>query len=240
MDWTLLQYECVDSTNAVLKRMPEAAHGTVVCSQRQTAGRGRLGRSFASAEGGLYLSLLLKRPEPLDRLLHVTPMVAVAVRRAVFQACGLWLQIKWVNDLLMDGRKVCGILVETAPEGGIIIGIGINCNTRQFPPELEALAASLHERCEEVQREQLLTALLEQLQAMDEELISGKEPWLREYAEACVTIGRQVCLIGSGESREAFAEGIDENGGLLVRFEDGTRTVVTMGEASVRGLQGYV
>ena len=93
----VIQLEEVSSTNAVLKAMPEAKHGTVLLAKRQTAGRGRLGRSFASPEGGLYLSWLLCRKETPEQLLHLTPMVAVAVRRAIADACGLWTDIKWIN-----------------------------------------------------------------------------------------------------------------------------------------------
>ena len=128
-NWTLIRYKTIDSTNTALKTMTDATHGTILCSSVQTAGRGRLGRSFHSEEGGLYLSLLLKRQEPLDQLLHLTPMVAVAVRRAIKDVCSLDADIKWINDLQIQGKKICGILTEVAPQGGIIIGIGINCNT---------------------------------------------------------------------------------------------------------------
>ena len=102
----VIQLEEVSSTNAVLKAMPEAKHGTVLLAKRQTAGRGRLGRSFASPEGGLDLSWLLCRKETPEQLLHLTPMVAVAVRRAIADACGLWTDIKWINDLQVQGKKV--------------------------------------------------------------------------------------------------------------------------------------
>ena len=113
--WTLIRYKTIDSTNTALKEMSYAPHGTMVCSEVQTGGRGRLGRTFVSQEGGLYLSLLLKRQEPLDRLLHLTPMVAVAVRRAITDLYPLQVDIKWINDLQVCGKKVCGILTEVAP-----------------------------------------------------------------------------------------------------------------------------
>lgn len=237
--WEILQFDTIDSTNAELKRRTDAAHGTVICSVQQTQGRGRLGRSFQSPEGGLYLSVLLRRTEPPEQLLHLTPMAAVAVRRAIFDACGIWTQIKWINDLVLHGKKVCGILTELAGKDRIILGIGINCTTETFPPELADIATSLHAHCA-VDLHRLTSALLLRLQELDAGLFSRKAEWMREYAAACLTVGKPVQLLRAGTKREAFAEGIDENGGLLVRFDDGTRETVTMGEASVRGLYGYI
>ena len=229
----LIKMEEIPSTNAALKAMPEAEHGTVLLAKRQTAGRGRLGRSFASPEGGLYLSLLLCRKEPPQGLLHLTPMVAVAVRRAIFDACGLWTDIKWINDLQVQGKKVCGILTELDGMGRIIVGIGINCHTTAFPPELRDIAASLHEFTP-VDEECLLQALLCRLEELDEALCSQKEAWMAEYAAACITLGKEVDLIRGDSRRRAFAEALDENGALCVRFPDGTKETVFMGEASIR------
>ena len=159
--------------------MTDASHGTVLCSERQTAGRGRLGRSFVSSEGGLYLSILLKREEPLSQLLHVTPMAAIAVRRAILDLYPtLQVDIKWINDLQIRGKKVCGILTEVAPQGGIIIGIGINCNTPSFPEELRAIAGSLREFQGEVDIEALLRALLRRFGELAEGLFSDTAQWM--------------------------------------------------------------
>lgn len=237
--WTVIYYPVVDSTNNVLKQMDAPAHGTVVHSSRQTAGRGRLGRSFCSQEGGLYLSLYLKRTEPMDRLLHLTPMVAVAVRRAISEACGVDVGIKWINDLVKNGKKLCGILVEIAPQGGVIVGIGINCNTKSFPPELADIACSLCDFCPEVKEEALLEALIRNLREMDEVLFSRKAQWMEEYASHCVTVGKDVFLLRGETRRQAYAFGLDENGALLVRLPDGTEETVSTGEAGVRGMCGY-
>ncbi len=214
--------------------MGDAPHGTVLCSERQTAGRGRLGRTFVSSEGGLYLSLLLKRREPLDRLLHVTPMAAVAVRRAIRDLYPLDVDIKWINDLQIRGKKICGILTEVAPQGGIIIGIGINCNTEAFPPELKDIAGSLREFCGMVDTEALLRALLRRLAELDEGLFSRKAKWMEEYRQNCISLHRDVLLLSPTGQREAYAEDIGENGELHVRFPDGSREAVSMGEVSLR------
>ena len=215
--------------------MTDASHGTVLCSEHQTAGRGRLGRSFVSSEGGLYLSILLKREEPLSRLLHVTPMAAIAVRRAILDLYPtLQVDIKWINDLQIRGKKICGILTEVAPQGGIIIGIGINCNTPSFPEELRAIAGSLREFQGEVDIEALLRALLRRLGELDEGLFSEKAQWMEEYRRNCISLHRDVLLLSPTGQREAYAEDIGEDGELLVRLPDGSREAVSMGEVSLR------
>lgn len=214
--------------------MADAADGTVVCSESQTAGRGRLGRTFVSDQGGLYLSLLLKREEPLDQLLHVTPMAAVAVRRAIRDLCPLEVDIKWINDLQIRGKKICGILTEVAPQGGIIIGIGINCNTECFPEELKDVAGSLREFCGEIDKEALLQKLLRRLGELDKELFTQKAQWMEEYRQNCISLHREVLLLSPTGQREAYAEDIGENGELLVRLPDGSREAVSMGEVSLR------
>ena len=214
--------------------MWDAPHGTVLCSESQTAGRGRLGRTFVSSEGGLYLSVLLRRQEPLDQLLHVTPMAAVAVRRAIRDLCPTEVDIKWINDLQIRGKKICGILTEVAPQGGVIIGIGINCNTLSFPEELKDIAGSLREFCGKIDTESLLQALIRRLAELDEGLFSQKAQWMEEYRQHCISLHRNVLLLSPTGQREAYAEDIGENGELLVRLPDGSREAVSMGEVSLR------
>ena len=232
--FTLIRYKSIDSTNTALKAMEDAPNGTVLCSLSQSAGRGRLGRTFVSDQGGLYLSILLRRQEPLDQLLHVTPMAAVAVRRAIRDLYPTEIDIKWINDLQIRGKKICGILTEVAPHGGVIIGIGINCNTPAFPEELREIAGSLMEFCGKIDTEALLQALLRRLQELDEGLFSHKAQWMEEYRRNCISLHRDVLLLSPTGQREAYAEGIGDNGELLVRFPDGSREAVSMGEVSLR------
>lgn len=129
--------ETVDSTNTALKALARAGalSGTVLIARQQTGGRGRLGRSFESPPEGLYLSMLLKTTLPAERTLTITPMAAVAVCRTVEVVCGLSPEIKWPNDVLLDGRKLCGILTELSVQGAeasLVLGVGVNVNT---PPE---------------------------------------------------------------------------------------------------------
>lgn len=233
--WEIHKFGEISSTNTVLKAMTDAPHGTALIASRQTAGRGRRGRSFCSPHG-IYLSVLLRRQEKPDQLLHLTAITAVAIRRAVLEAAGLDTGIKWVNDLLLNGKKVCGILVEGCGDGRYVIGAGLNCNTNpvELSPELRDTAG-----CFSCDENALTEAVLRNLQIMDENLMECRTAWMKEYASHCITLGKKVKLIRAGSSREAFAEGIDENGALLVRYADGKTAAVCSGEASVRGMEGY-
>ncbi len=247
--WRLRVLKETDSTNNELKRECTAPHGTVVISIRQTGGRGRLGRQFASPLGGGHLSVLL-RPKALPpELLHLTPMTAVAVRRAIADCCGVQADIKWTNDLVYGGKKLCGILTELTTEAGsgalqsVIIGIGINCNTvrEDFPPEIRSTVTSLALLAgRPVDPNALAAATVRRLYEMDAVLLTARAAWMGEYEAACITIGQTVQVVRGGQRRIAFAEGIDEFGGLKVRWEDGTHEVVNTGEVSVRGMYGYV
>lgn len=237
MAWSITRFDEVDSTNSALKRCPDVPHGTVFVARRQTGGRGRLGRVFASPEGGVYFSVLLRPQVSFDRLLHLTPMAAVAVRRAISDVCGLSADIKWINDLLCGGKKLCGILTEAAGDA-VIVGIGVNCSTEVFPPELRDIATSLKlELGSAPSEEALIAAMVRRLQEMDTALLSQREAWLAEYATACVTLGKTVQLLRGDRRETVFAERLDENGALIVLRPDGTRTVVNSGEVSVRSAE---
>ena len=239
--------DSVDSTNTYCKTLAATApHGTVVLANYQTGGRGRLGRSFSSPKGlGLYCSVILRYRASPQTLLHLTPMAAVAAVRAVAGVTGLQPQIKWINDLVADGKKLCGILTELVllPEETVcIVGIGINCGQRpeDFPEEIRHMATSLLQLGAAVERERLAAALIENLWFMAEQCLSEPESWMAEYRRRCLTIGREVRLIGGNGVRQAFAEDVDAQGALLVRLPDGSKEKVFSGEVSVRGMYGYV
>lgn len=245
--WSVVVPEEVDSTNNVAKQLGTqgAPHGTVVVTERQTGGRGRLGRSFVSPPGGVYLSVLLRPELPLERLMHLTALAAVATRRAIDDCCGLAPDIKWMNDLLWQDKKLCGILTELSCEAEsgrleyAVIGIGVNCNTRlsELPPEVQKRATSLREAAgREIDVNALAAAMIARLQELDAVLRGDRDPWMREYRGACVTLGKQVLLLRAGESRPAFALDVDDDAGLIVRYEDGTTGTVSSGEVSVRGI----
>lgn len=242
--------ESVDSTNNYAKDLARrgAPHGTAVLSDCQTGGKGRRGRSFSSPPGvGIYCSVVLRFDAAPEQLLHLTPMVAEAVRRAVAQSTGLEPEIKWINDLLLEDRKLCGILTELGMNGDrldfLVVGIGINCNqqTADFPPELRETAVSLAQVLgRPVDRTAVAAQLLTQLHAMSRAVLTGPGPWLDSYRTHCVTLGRDVQLIRGGQRRNAHVDGMDDQGALLVTLPDGSHETVFSGEVSVRGLAGYV
>ena len=245
--WSVVVPEEVDSTNNIAKQLGAqgAPHGTVVVTERQTGGRGRLGRSFVSPPGGVYLSVLLRPELPLERLMHLTALAAVATRRAIDDCCGLAPDIKWMNDPLWQDKKLCGILTELSCEAEsgrleyAVIGIGVNCNTRlsELPPEVQKRATSLREAAgREIDVNALAAAMIARLQELDAVLRGDRGPWMREYRGACVTLGKQILLLRAGESRPAFALDVDDDAGLIVRYEDGTTGTVSSGEVSVRGI----
>ncbi len=227
------------STNTALKAW--AAHGappgTVFLAERQTAGRGRMGRSFLSPPGGLYLSYLLRPGLPPEDVGEITAWVAVAVRRALGRCCGLWPEIKWVNDLLWQGRKLCGILCESVLRGdeveSLVLGIGINvaAGEEDFPPELRRTAASLRTAGAAVPDRAVLAAeLIRSLDEMAAEFPTAGEAYWREYRACCVTLGREVTL---SDGSTAFAEELERDFSLRLRLPGGETRRLRSGEASL-------
>ena len=172
------------STNDLLKAMAEegAPEGTVLIAGEQTRGKGRLGRSFTSAAGkGVYLSALLRPELPPERLLPLTGFTAEAMRRAVLRAAGADAKIKWVNDLILNGKKICGILTESAFSTGgrlayVVVGVGLNVNysPKDFPPELQTLAGSLKtELGRDYPLSDLAAAMIRELDALYAALCAG-------------------------------------------------------------------
>lgn len=248
----LVCLDCIDSTNTEAKRQATqgAAEGLVILSDRQTAGRGRAGRSFHSPAGcGLYLSALLRPTLPPEQLANFTAWTAVAVCNAVEAACAVRPQIKWTNDLVLNGKKLCGILTElivnqtTGVPDGLVVGIGINVNhqTADFSEDIRPMATSLSlELGRAVNRSQLALEVIRALDRIYAGFPTGKAACLEQYRADCLTVGNPVQLITPTSSREALATGIDEEFRLLVEYPDGTTEAISTGEVSVRGMYGYV
>ncbi|HPS75458.1 MAG TPA: biotin--[acetyl-CoA-carboxylase] ligase [Oscillospiraceae bacterium] len=244
--------DTVDSTNTYLRALAlsGAPEGQIAVAGRQTGGRGRLGRAFASPEGmGVYLSALLRpdcRPEEVSA---VTGCTAVAMADAVQNACGVRPGVKWVNDLLLDGKKIAGILTELSVEGEsgsvqyVIVGVGVNCNqlAGDFPGELAGMAGSVRMHTgEAVCRADLAAEMIAAFDVLAEAFPAGRADYLAAYRQDCVTPGNTVTVRRGEQEREAFAEGIGEDFGLRVRYAGGGRETLSGGEVSVRGLLGYV
>lgn len=243
--------ETVDSTNTAAKALAAqgAPRGTAVLAECQTGGRGRLGRQFDSPPGmGVYLSVVLRPEVEPQRLLPLTCYVAAALCDALEETVGLRPEIKWTNDLLLGGKKLAGILTELTLEAEsqrvqyAVVGVGINCGQRKedFPPGLRETACSLAMAGRSVDRNGLAASMLMHLAALSGTLLSDQAEWMRKYRYGCVTIGRQVRLLGGESCREGLALGVDDQGALLVDFGDGRPRPVQSGEVSIRGTNGYV
>lgn len=242
----------VDSTNTRAKESAMAGEpeGLVVVADCQTAGRGRMGRSFQSPPGkGIYLTALLRPHLPPERLMCVTAMAGVSVCGAVEEVCGLSPGLKWPNDPVLNGRKLCGILTELSLEAEtgslqyLVVGIGINVlhTPEDFSPEVAAIATSVAaELGHPVSRPALAAALIARLDRLRTALVSGDtEDYLAEYRRRCVNLGKRVRLLSPGGEARGEALDVDREFGLVVRRDDGTVTTVRSGEVSVRGLYGY-
>ena len=246
----LLWYDTIGSTNDEAKILAAkgAPHGTVLIADHQTKGRGRMGRTFQSPGGkGIYLSAILRPNCKPDCLMHLTCAVAVAMCDAVEKVCGVRPGVKWINDLILGGRKLGGILAEMSlrPDGNVqyaVVGIGINCSQKQedFPPELREIAVSLETVLNRpVSRAALAAEMVRALAQMAKDLQTKKYTILDIYRSDCVTIGKEVLVHAPGDTQKGYAVDVDSDGALVVRFPDGSIRAVQSGEVSVRGLYGY-
>ena len=244
-------FDITDSTNLRAKELglQGAPHGTAVLAKMQTAGRGRLGRSFHSPEGqGIYLSFLLRPRCHATALMHLTCAVGCAVCDAVAQVTGLRPGIKWTNDLVFGKRKLGGILTELSLDSAgnvdfAVVGIGINCTQKvsDFPEDIQNIATSLSQIAgSEVDIPKLTAAILTSLLTMSGRLLTHRAEILSQYRRACITLGKEISVGTPTSLRHGIAADIDPDGALLVDFPDGHREAVNSGEVSIRGMYGYV
>jgi len=232
-------FESLPSTNDLAKDLGArgAPEGTVVVAESQTRGRGRLGRDWNSPPGvGLYVSLLLRPPLPPEELPQITLTAAVAAVKAVRRVTGLAAGIKWPNDLLWQGRKLGGILTEMETEADrirhLVVGLGVNVNNRDFPPELAPTATSLAlAGGGPVSRVRLLTAYLEEFEVLYERFLARAfGDILAEWKEYAVTLGRAVTVRQGPREISGLALEVAPDGALLVQTRPGEIVRVTSGE----------
>lgn len=240
------EYE-TDSTNLQLRGMAQAGapHGSVCLCEMQTAGRGRLGRSWHSPAGcGLWCSVLLRPTlQPEDAPL-ITLCTALAMQRAIAASTGVETRIKWPNDLVHNGKKLCGVLLEVSCEVGklhhVVVGTGVNVHAGAYPRELAHQATALCEAAEQPSRARLLAAYLRALEDVIRQLEQeGFSAILPAYEAVSCTLGQRVRVSG-GMELTGCAEKLDDTGALLVRDDDGQLHRVLAGDVSVRGVMGYV
>ena len=228
----VLVFDTVGSTNDVAKELCKDGRQHLVVANAQTNGRGRQGKSFFSPEGsGLYFSLTVNTDKPDFSFTGVTCAAAVACTRAIEKLTALRPQIKWVNDIYVDNKKVCGILVQAVTENGritrLIIGIGVNVSTSDFPEEIKNIAGSLGNSVDRsILTAEIVNNILELL--MQEPCL-----YIGEYKSKSNVLGREIIYIKDGIRHYATAVDIDGAGGLVVE-EGQDKITLTSGEISLR------
>lgn len=243
-------YETIGSTNTQARQFAENGepHGTVVWADEQTAGKGRRGRSWQGpANSNLYFSLVLRPELKADKASMLTLVMAMSVARAVREVSGLKAGIKWPNDIVVNKKKICGILTEMTMDasriGYVVIGVGINVNQREFPEEIRETAGSLSlESGREFSREKLIEKVLQFFEKdYDAFLKAGDMSFLmQDYNTWLVNKDAYVKVLDPKGEYTGMARGINKMGELLVERENGQTETVYAGEVSVRGLFGYV
>lgn len=243
-------FDTLASTNLQAKLSAEngAGEGTLIVADMQTAGRGRKGRSWSSPAGtNLYFTLILRPDFGAEPVSAVTLVMGIAVAEGIRKTCGAEAGIKWPNDIVVNGKKVCGILAEMSVEREYVhyavIGVGINVGQQEFPPEIRETAASLCQECGRiVSRGELILNVMKAFEDNYKVFRNSRSlaGLTEKYEKLLVNKGRQVRVLDPKGEFQGLAKGINEKGELLVEREDGTVTAVFAGEVSVRGIYGYV
>lgn len=244
----IYHFDILDSTNIKAKEMANSeAEGTVIIAEQQTMGKGRVGRSWTSAKGkGIYMSIILKPKINPIKIPRITLIGAAAVNIAL-KEMDIQSLIKWPNDIVINGKKVCGILTEMNPhinDNHVIIGIGINANLNpeDIPDKLKEKATSLKIVAgRDIDRKRLIDFILKNFEALYYEFIN--EDNLNNTIEICKSnsaiIGKEIKVISGDIIRHGKAIDINKEGELVVEFETGVETIFS-GEISIRGIDGYI
>lgn len=243
-------YEETDSTNIRAKQLGEEGmpHGTLAVADRQSAGRGRRGRGWETPKGcSICMSILLRPEIPPVKAPMLTLVMAQSVAEGLKEATGVDVQIKWPNDIILNKKKLVGILTEMSTEidyiNHVVIGVGINVNMTDFPEELKEKATSLKiEMGHSLKRSPIIAAVMRSFEKNYAFFLETGDlkPIQEAYNNLLVNREKEVRILGAKEEYNAFALGINEAGELLVRRENGTVEAIFAGEVSVRGIYGYV
>lgn len=244
-------YETIGSTNTQAKQLAEegAVHGTLVAAQEQSAAKGRRGRNWqAEAGSNVYMSIILRPQFSPEKASMLTLVMALSVAEALRELCGVQAAIKWPNDIVINRKKVCGILTEMALslENGeiqyVVTGVGINLNQQEFPEEIKDTATSVLKECQRAfSRAEVIAKVMECferdyalfLKTFDLSAMKA------EYEALLVNHNKQVRVLDAKGEYRGIARGIDNGGELLVETQEGIKRVYA-GEVSVRGIYGYV
>ena len=243
-------YNRIDSTNNAAKIAAEqgSLHGALFLAEQQSSGKGRRGRGWVSPPGtGIWMTILLRPQLEPSYASMLTLVAALSMSKAIEANTGLEAQIKWPNDVVVNGKKVCGILTEMSAEMEqihyVVIGLGTNVNIEEFPEEIQDKATSLKvEGKKEVERVPVICAFLSYFEKdyenfMEHRNLSGL---LEQYNKRLVNCGREVRILDPKGEYSGTAKGVNQTGALVVVKEKGETAVITSGEVSVRGIYGYV
>ena len=248
-------FESVDSTNDKIKLRArgEAAEGLVISAGTQTAGKGRVGRKWESPKNDSIATSILLRPDsmPIEAVPTVTVVAAMAVRDALYSLYNLDGKIKWPNDIVLNGKKICGILTEMELKDGkpwfVVVGIGVNVHNRQFDDDIAFKATSVDLELEKLgaaqrgHRAELTKSIWESFKKYYNIFIKTQDMsgLKEEYESHLANLGERVRIEAQEKSYEAIAKGITDKGELIIEAS-GERKIIRTGEVSVRGIYGYV
>ncbi len=236
----IIRYSSIESTNAAAKEIAQKGtvqDGTVILSKTQTKGRGRKDRKWFSPEGGLWFSVIIYPDLEPDRAMLVTMATSAAIVEGILRYCNKESQIKWPNDVLIDKKKVAGVLTELHAEKGrleyMVVGVGVNVNNR-LPEELHETATSIKREIDsEIETESLFKNILRVMDELYRTLIAGEYEEIRERWLAHTNmIGKKIKIHEFDSVRTGVVKGIDKSGGLLVDI-DGKRTVILSGDIEI-------
>lgn len=234
-------HHSLESTNTLAKQIASdgANEGTVIIAREQTAGRGRLGRSFYSpSKTGIYMSVILKPRQNVDCSLLITSGTAVALCRAIKKVYNLNAQIKWVNDIYLGGKKICGILAEASINhqnnalNYIVLGVGVNLSTENFPDEIRNKAGSILSSQNKLKQNEFVAEILNQIDVIYNDL--DNRSFMEEYKNLSCVLGCDIEFTQGNATSFATAIDITQDGHLLVRLADGNLKELSTGEISVR------
>jgi BirA family biotin operon repressor/biotin-[acetyl-CoA-carboxylase] ligase len=235
-------FQEVTSTNTLAMELAadDAPEGTVVIAETQTSGKGRLGRKWISPKRNLYLSVVLRPNIPIHKAPLITLTGAVAVASSIRTSCGLEAGIKWPNDILISGKKVSGLLTEMSAEQDrirhIVLGIGVDVNMEmgELPPEVRSLTTTLAaEAGAKINRTALLQQVLRDLERWYQKFLNNHADVLEEWKKLNMTVGNRITVSGAGEDLEGLAQGVDSDGRLIVRLDDGAIRTVAAGDVTI-------
>ena len=246
----ILYFDSIDSTNTKAQELAEKGYpsGTLVVADKQIAGKGRRGRNWESPSGcGIFMTLMLKPDINPNNASMLTLVAALAVGRAIQEVTGVNAQIKWPNDIVLNGKKVCGILTEMSAQfdyiNHIVIGIGINVHNREFSEEISHMASSLMLECDgrTFHRAEIIAKTMEHFEHYYEIFMATEDlsALVNEYNSMLVNLHKIVKVLDPKEPFEGKAMGITPRGELVVDTWE-SRKMVSIGEVSVRGIYGYV